>query len=199
MFPCRRCGRASVPVGIFFRGDFSDTYQCLASDCGAQHFLSVKFGPDSTYVRYERWTRRYPPEDYDDGDDPDLGEVRFQTASRTYTPSETPCDAYPGPIVVCRRKRNFNKSELLTIWRASCRRCYLCHKPWRLKDRGRNGWHVDHVIPHSGGGPNTEAVTNMRVACAKCNLVKGVGFSNEQLRSAIVTLVSRCRGYQSRV
>jgi hypothetical protein len=27
-----------------------------------------------------------------------------------------------------------------------------CRRRWRLDQRGGNRWHIDHVIPHIGGG-----------------------------------------------
>lgn len=44
--------------------------------------------------------------------------------------------------------------------------CYMCHR--RL---GRDEIVLDHVIPLSRGGPHCES--NLRVACAPCNLRKG--------------------------
>lgn len=44
-------------------------------------------------------------------------------------------------------------------------RCYMCDR--RLKP----GWHIEHVVPISAGGPDT--LENVRASCPRCNLRKG--------------------------
>jgi 5-methylcytosine-specific restriction endonuclease McrA len=44
-------------------------------------------------------------------------------------------------------------------------RCYMCHR------RLNPGWHIEHVIPISAGGPDT--LENVRASCPRCNLRKG--------------------------
>lgn len=44
------------------------------------------------------------------------------------------------------------------------------------------GWHVDHVIPYAGGGP--EDINNYFPACKECNSLKN-SFSLEQFRKSI--------------
>lgn len=98
-------------------------------------------------------------------------------------------DATFGPIVIYPRKKNYKRSEILEIWETTGGTCHLCGRKWKLSERSRLGWHVDHVIPHIGGGPETEQLSNLRVACAKCNLDKGRGYKEEHLQSSIQKLV----------
>jgi 5-methylcytosine-specific restriction endonuclease McrA len=56
--------------------------------------------------------------------------------------------------------------------------CWLCNEPIDLeapRQVGKLGWergfHVEHVIPISKGGPNS--LSNVRPSHGKCNIVKG--------------------------
>ena len=60
--------------------------------------------------------------------------------------------------------------------------------------RGRKGWHVDHVIPNGGGGRETEMLDNFGVACAGCNLRKGRGYTNRSIKEAIRNLFTNVSG-----
>ena len=105
-------------------------------------------------------------------------------ASQPASPSDDPDETLCGPIVVYKRKR-FSLAEVRTIWKRSCHRCHLCGKVWKLSQRGRYGWHIDHVIPNIGGGHKTEEMSNFRVACATCNLRKGRGYTSKIIRQAL--------------
>lgn len=53
--------------------------------------------------------------------------------------------------------------------------CGICQTALRLEDYGRDGWHVDHIIPLSAGvkGGCTDTLENVQAACAPCNIRKG--------------------------
>lgn len=149
IFPCLRCGRFGVLISIWFFLDCRGTYCCHY--CEAEHFLSLKMEPDKIIVCFDRWTRRYPLDSYDDFEVPELVVVRAHASDSVPQESETST----GVIVVSRRKERFTKLELKLIWKASKAKCHICKHRWRLKDHGRTGWHVDHVIPNIGGGQDT--------------------------------------------
>lgn len=48
---------------------------------------------------------------------------------------------------------------------------------------------MDHLIPHTGGGADTETLENMKVACSRCNLKKGKGYSEAAIRLGLKELV----------
>jgi 5-methylcytosine-specific restriction endonuclease McrA len=130
---------------------------------------------------YDRDTRRYPSDYYDE-----TPTVIVKLAKVSLNSLENDDTPYPshGPIIVYRRKR-FSSHDIRTIWLQSCRQCHLCGKQWKLKERARNGWHVDHVIPNNGGGKDTEMMANFLVACARCNLKKGRGYTPRMIRDAL--------------
>lgn len=80
--------------------------------------------------------------------------------------------------------------EVEKIWRASNGRCHICKRKWNLDQRSKYGWHIDHVIPHIGGGQDVEKLSNMRVACSACNLKKGKGYLESNIRKSINQLVT---------
>lgn len=53
--------------------------------------------------------------------------------------------------------------------------CGICGTALLLADYGRDGWHVDHIIPLSAGveGGCTDTLSNVQAACRTCNLRKG--------------------------
>jgi hypothetical protein len=69
-------------------------------------------------------------------------------------------------------QRDFTHPQKLAVFRRDQQTCQL-----RLKCAGDklawDGWHCDHRIPWSKGGPTT--VENGQVACIPCNLAKGAG------------------------
>lgn len=54
--------------------------------------------------------------------------------------------------------------------RQRCRHCRR-HSAWLLFDPDARPWHIDHLIPRSGGG--SDDPSNLALSCAKCNLRKG--------------------------
>lgn len=192
VFPCLRCGREGVLIPPWFFLDCRGTYSCHY--CEAEHFLLLKHEADEFIVCFDRWTRRYPLESYDDCEEPDLRVVRLQASG--FSPQEY--ENVTGPIVVSRRKKRFMKPELKSIWKVSNGRCHICKRRWRLKDHSRTGWHVDHVIPNIGGGPGTELMTNFRIACVKCNLKKGRGYKELDIGNTVARLLSRFEAFNCR-
>jgi len=123
---------------------------------------------------------RYPREGYDDSEFPRI-ELRRVDASQAG-------DSFNGPIVIYKRKRRFTQAEKKAIWLQSSRKCHLCGKRWKLSEWGRYGWHIDHLVPNIGGGPDTEQMQNFRVACAQCNLRKGRGYRERIIPEALALL-----------
>lgn len=171
-FPCLRCGQLKVVAiipqwsGRLVRGDL------ICDDCDTRHFLVAENKDGMWWAVYDRDTRRYPSEYYDETEPPAV--VKFTNVD----PGRPDDDDVPfpgyGPISVLKRKR-FSQAEVEAIWTNSGGRCYICRKKWRLNQRSRRGWHIDHFIPNCGGGRDTEMMDNFRVACARCNLRKGGG------------------------
>lgn len=88
--------------------------------------------------------------------------------------------------MVAKRKTYFSAKEVADIWRRTKGRCHLCQrKRWRLEQRSRHGWHIDHVHPNVGGLAGTEQPDNFLVACAKCNLRKGRGYWHGEIRARL--------------
>ena len=144
------------------------------------HFLRVEIRNGVWHAVYDRDTRRYPSEYYDDVP---FVRVELKRVPLGQQDDDAPFSCY-GPIVVFKRKR-FSQAERRQIWLQSDRKCHLCDKCWKLGHHGRKGWHVDHVIPNVGGGGDTEIMGNFRVSCAKCNLKKGRGYTEAEVREAL--------------
>jgi HNH endonuclease len=185
--PCLRCGQLSVPIPtMFLRTDGSgSTWNCRARPCESEHYLSVDRREGAFVIAYRRYTLRYPLEFYDEGVAP--YDVRLFLREPRDSRSEE--DGFSGPVIVYPRKKRFSTAEVKSIWEASQRRCHICKRRWALNQRGVRGWHIDHVIPHIGGGGDTEGDPNFRVACANCNLKKGKGFKETAVRCALGELV----------
>ena len=153
---------------------------CGNSNCEARHILLIR----RDHAIYDRDTRRYPSEFYDDNEFPiiKLCDVK--------PPKSPPNDdsILFGPIVILRRKKRFSLKELQVIYARSNGKCHLCLKPWAFSSRSKTGWHVDHVIPNAGGGWDTEQMENFRVACARCNLKKGRGYTFRTVRLVLEQL-----------
>jgi len=154
--------------------------------CGARHFFAVL--PDR--VIYDRDTRRYPSEYYDDNEFP----IILLRARKRSQPASEDESTLSGPITIFERKKRFSSDELGTIFSRSKGKCHLCGHGWALADHGRRGWHVDHVIPNAGGGCDTENIDNFLVACARCNLKKGRGYTSRTVRLAVQELWEKVSG-----
>lgn len=183
--PCLRCGNLAVPIipVLHLKGRSASTFHCRM--CDAEHYLSVTWERGASVVCYQRYTLRYPLEHYDEGVEPPIVTLH----AKGHSTGESDNDIYAGPIVVYPRKRRFSQSEIEAIWQATKGHCHICHQRWLLNQRGMRGWHIDHVIPHIGGGRDTEVLPNFRVACAKCNLRKGKGFKEASIRLGLRRLV----------
>lgn len=181
-FPCIRCGRIGVPVAVFsfLAGASERTFGCRL--CDTEHYVSVSRKKSGRLViTYDRYTRRYALEEYDEG-----LPLTVVTMHAGVSPAAKPDGDVPfGPILVYPRKRRFSVTEVRRIWTSSRGRCHICNKQWALSKRGRSGWHIDHVVPHIGGGSDTEVITNFLVACAKCNLQKGRGYRPSSIEPSI--------------
>lgn len=182
--PCLRCGKPGIVVmlpKIFEKLDLSDL-QC--EQCEAPHYLMAQRENGFWQIVYDRDTRRYPSDHYDEF--PHFRIMLRDSDLNHIEPANEPHEHY-GPIVVYKRKR-FSASEVRQIWIQSQRCCHECGKAWKLNQRGLKGWHIDHVIPNIGGGKETEMMANLRVACASCNLRKGRGYTENRVRRALASL-----------
>lgn len=68
-----------------------------------------------------------------------------------------------------RRRKNggtYTKRDILKLMELQKHKCHWC-----LCSLDKTKWHIDHVIPLSRGGSND--LSNIRLACAKCNMSKG--------------------------
>jgi hypothetical protein len=59
----------------------------------------------------------------------------------------------------------FTNDEIKTLFERQRGKCAYCHK-----SIGK-GYHIDHVVPLARGGTNW--ITNLALACARCNITKG--------------------------
>jgi hypothetical protein len=132
---------------------------------------------------YDRDTRRYPSDYYEEQP------FVVVTTKKALLQDDDPPFPDRGAICVFTRRR-FSRDEIKRIWIQSNRKCYMCKKKWKLAERSRTGWHIDHLIPNIGGGKETEMMENFRVACARCNLGKGRGYTSTVIRGALHNLLS---------
>lgn len=146
--------------------------RCL--ECGSAHDLTIQPARSGWLAVYDQNTLRYPEEH--------VGEPRLPLIRINATRTEEG----DGPIMVARRKAYFSKKEVADIWKRTKGLCHLCRrKRWRLGQRSRHGWHIDHVHPNIGGLAGTELPDNFLVACAKCNLRKGRGYRHGEIRACL--------------
>lgn len=66
-----------------------------------------------------------------------------------------------------RQRKVFPRRFRWYLWCRDSGQCQYCGKAVDP----RQGWHIEHVLPFSLGGPDTE--DNLVVACIPCNLKKG--------------------------
>lgn len=184
VLPCINCGQDAVVVGLLFASVGRDTLRCQR--CYDIHYLSVKRQGRGIEVQYLRYNLRYPLDHYDESEEPPFIKIKA-----TGSADEEDCETFSGPIVIYPRKKRFTKAEKAVIWNATHGTCHICGRKWKLEDHRRDGYHIDHVIPHDSGGKSTEKLKNMRVACAKCNLRKGKGYSEKRIKVAIMSLVEK--------
>jgi hypothetical protein len=179
--PCKACGqwRVSFLIAEPF-GSFGPVH-CRNRECEAAHDLIVSPAQRTGWlVIFDRNTLRYPDEH---SDEPPHPVIRFKALKRAFAGD---ADTVDGPIIVAKRKTYFSKSEIRAIWQRTHGRCHLCRrKRWRLNQRARFGWHIDHVLPNVGGTNGTESPDNFRVACARCNLRKGRGYRHGEIRACL--------------
>lgn len=180
---CLRCGSRKVCFVVPNTITFCEIPDLMCDDCGAPHFLKI----DADGVEYKRDTRRYPSDNYDDNDFPVI------TGWCDERPEAPPDEDRPGfgPITRYPRRR-LSREEVRQVFKQSRGRCHLCGRRWNLADHGSYGWHADHVVAHSGGGWDTESLDNFLVACARCNLRKGRGYTPRDVRLALRELVETC-------
>ena len=156
--------------------------RCGKSNCEAEHILRLENTSNGKTVLYDRYTMKYPIENYDSID----WIVRLNANESDGTNEDS-----PGPIVIYKRKKRFSVKERAQIWNKTMGLCHLCGaKVWRLDEYGRFGWHIDHVIPHTGGGIATEEMDNFLMACHECNLRKGKGWRTGEVRDILRTYFS---------
>lgn len=62
-------------------------------------------------------------------------------------------------------RRRFSRRERELIYKLAGGRCENCG------DALLPGWHADHDVPYSAGGPTD--IANARALCAECNVLKG--------------------------
>jgi 5-methylcytosine-specific restriction endonuclease McrA len=197
--PCLRCGERSVAVGFAFAIESRAVLTCLYDRCFAPHFLALKREAHGFDAIYQRYTQNYPLEFYDEDEDFATAEHHLRRGARE---DDLDRHVFSGPIMIYPRKKKFTKAEVLTSWKASKAKCHICSRKWNLNERGGTGWHIDHVIPHIGGGRDTEELANMRVACATCNLKKGRGYTDRHIRCGLQNLIERLevwRAFAARV
>src|SRR6266446_831475 len=140
VLPCLRCARRSVALVVPLSPEPIQCPDLMCEICGARHFFAVL--PDR--VIYDRDTRRYPSEYYDDNEFP----IILLRARKRSQPASEDESTLSGPITIFERKKRFSSDELGTIFSRSKGKCHLCGHGWALADHGRRGWHVDHVIPN---------------------------------------------------
>ena len=75
-------------------------------------------------------------------------------------------------------KRGADKAETIRrkiVYERDGGRCHVCGRKVRPAR-----WHLDHLLPLSKGGNHT--YSNVAVSCPKCNMLKGPGRIDSQLR-----------------
>lgn len=160
--------------------------ELICKKCCAPHFLYFERTSDGWRISYDRATRRYPADHYDEPQEFGLAPLE-NVSLRSDMESEHPFPIY-SPILIYNRIRLSSK-RIREVWIQSGKKCHRCGKKWQLSQHGLHGWHADHDIPHSGGGRDAEEVGNLLVVCAKCNLAKGNGRPQHLVESALRALL----------
>ena len=185
-FPCLRCGQTTVAALIPQPTDELEMGDLTCKRCATPHYLIARKQGGMWWAIYDRDTRRYPSDHYDEP--PSLKLAPQKKVPLTHPGNDEAPYPQHGPIFIYQRKR-FSPEEARQVWRQSGGWCHLCeNKRWKLNERGRWGWHIDHVIPNIGGGWDTEMMDNFRVACAICNLRKGKGYTERTIRNVLQSL-----------
>lgn len=66
-----------------------------------------------------------------------------------------------------RRRERFSRRFRYYLYCRDFGRCQYCGR----EVEPEHGWHIEHILPHSFGGPDSE--DNLVVACIPCNMRKG--------------------------
>jgi hypothetical protein len=143
--PCLRCGHMTVAAIIPRAAKELKIGDLECKRCSAPHYLLARKQNGFWPAVYDRDTRRYPFDHYDEF--PHFRMDLRHVSTNCPGDGDAPHPQYR-PIVVYKRKR-FSATEVRQIWIQSGRKCPLCRKPWKLHERSRTGWHIDHIIPIS--------------------------------------------------
>ena len=160
--------------------------ELICKKCCAPHFLYFVKMEDGWRIAYDRATRRYPAEYYDEPQCFGVTPTKNISLRADYE-KDRPFSGY-GPILIYNRVR-LSPKRVHQVWLRSGGKCHRCGKSWTLRQHGLYGWHADHDIPHSGGGRDAETVENLLIACAKCNLIKGNGRPERLVERALRALL----------
>src|SRR5260221_2620998 len=100
VLPCLRCARLTVAALIPIKFEWLELADLTCKRCATPHLLKVKVRDGMWWAVYDRDTRRYPSEHYDDNDFPI---IKFRKVSLASDDDDSP---YPdrGPIVICKRR-----------------------------------------------------------------------------------------------
>ncbi len=72
-----------------------------------------------------------------------------------------------------RPRKPWSDADKRTVFRASGGRCVDCGRRFRFEQRGgKDGWTIDHIVPHDVGGSN-DVQLNGQLLCQPCNNRKG--------------------------
>jgi len=115
MLPCLRCGLPRVAFLAPRSVTDWNSSETPCERCGSLHYLALKRSPAECLIAYDRFTMRYPMEQYDDHTFPKI--VLREAHSREE--SDDSDDSLFGPIVIYKRKKHFSQAE---------KKCHLAHQ-----------------------------------------------------------------------